>query len=235
MFYVIATPIGNLEDITLRALRVLREVDFVLCEDTRRTAKLLQHYKIKTSTFSYHAHSKQRCIKKILDLLEKGKDLALVCDSGTPGISDPGVKLVSRLVGTAKRADTQVRPYEITCVPGPSALTAAASISSLSTNHFLFLGFLPRKKGRKKLLKSLGEEKRTIIFYESPHRIKKTLKEFREFLGEIKIEVFRELTKKFETVYRGSTSEVLAKLPEKVKGEIVVIVSPSRGVIYHAP
>jgi len=204
----------------LRALRVLRGVDLILCEDTRITGKLVKHYQIKTRLLSYHTHSGEKRTSRVLNLLKEGKDLALVTDSGTPGISDPGARLISQLVSEDPEAG-------IFCVPGPSALTAAASLSAFPTNRFLFLGFLPRKKGRKKLLESLPKTKGTIIFYESPYRIKKTLKELQGILQNRPVEVFRELTKKFETIYRGQAKEVLANLPDKVRGEIVVIIGPS--------
>jgi len=220
MLYIVATPIGNLEDISLRALRILREVDLILCEDTRITSRLLSRHQIKAALSSYHAHSKEKQTRRIFDLLGQGKNVALVTDAGTPGVSDPGAKLINQLISSHPNV-------EIVCVPGPSALTAAASLSSFPTNRFLFLGFLPRKKGKKKLLASLAENKGTIIFYESPYRIKKTLLELQGILQDRKIEVFRELTKKFETVYRGSIQDVLAGLDNRVRGEIVVIIGPA--------
>lgn len=218
MFYLIATPIGNLEDITLRALRVLKSVDCIFCEDTRVTQKLLQHYKIRKALVSYHAHSKFKRLHYLLQLLRQGKEVAYITDAGTPGISDPGVKIVQWLRNKAPE-------IEMTSIPGPSALAMAASLSAFSMNKFLFLGFLPRKKGRKRLLESWSELEYPIVFYESPYRIKKTLAEIAEILADLEVEVFRELTKRFETIYRGKISAVLKQLPEKVKGELVVIIN----------
>jgi 16S rRNA (cytidine1402-2'-O)-methyltransferase len=174
MLYIVGTPIGNLEDISLRALRILTGVDFILCEDTRVTRKLLDHYKIKTLTISYHQHSNIKKIDYILDLLEKNKDLALVSDAGTPGISDPGGKLVQAVA--EKFGDR----LEIESIPGPSAVTAALSISGLPTDKFVFLGFLPHKKGRQTFLKKIIESVFPVVVYESKHRIIKLLDELEE-------------------------------------------------------
>ena len=211
--YVVATPIGNLEDITLRALRILKEVDFIACEDTRVTIKLLNHFNIKKPLISFYQHSKISKVNKLLDLLSEGKDIALVADAGTPGIADPGCKLISEAV----KAN-----IEVISIPGPSALIAALSVSGFPADQFLFLGFLPQKKGRQKKLQELTKEKRTIVFYESPHRIQKLLPELKDYFGDQEILVCRELTKKFETIYRGKISEVLVKV--KPKGEFVVII-----------
>ncbi|MBU4332001.1 16S rRNA (cytidine(1402)-2'-O)-methyltransferase [Patescibacteria group bacterium] len=219
MLYIVATPIGNLSDITLRTLDTLKQVDLILCEDTRHTQKLLSHYNIKTPTLSYHQHSRLTKLEQIIKLLEAGKNLALVTDAGTPGISDPGGKLVAEVV--EKLGDG----VKIETIPGPSALTAAISISGLPTDSFIFLGFLPTKKGREKLFKEIAESKRTIVFYESPHRIIKTLNSLKEHCGSQQLVVCREMTKKFETTYRGVASEVLEKLSQdKIRGEFVVIV-----------
>jgi 16S rRNA (cytidine1402-2'-O)-methyltransferase len=222
-FYIVATPIGNLEDITLRALRVLKEVDLILCEDTRVTRKLLGRYEISTPTISYHTHSKLAKVAKIFKLLEEGKNLALVSDSGTPAISDPGSLLVS-----------QIREYfgdgvDIIPVPGASALTAALSAAGVPASEFLFLGFFPRKKGREKLFKEMAESRRSVIFYESPHRILKTLQSLRVHLsGSKKVVVARELTKIHEEIVSG-TIETLVEYLENdqgdIKGEFVVIIS----------
>lgn len=244
--YIVATPIGNLGDITLRALETLKSVDFVLCEDTRVTQKLLNHYEIKTPTISYHQHSKDKKINEIKKLLEEGKDLALVTDAGTPGISDPGNELIRHVViptetheaGRVEGSLSEARKgiprlssvarndsVDIVPIPGPSALTTALSISGFNTSKFLFLGFPPHKKGRKKYFEQVADAKYTIAFYESCHRIKKTLKELSEVLDEDKeVCVCRELTKKFETIYRGSITDIL-KQDMKEKGEFVVVVS----------
>ena len=224
VLYIVATPIGNLEDITLRALRVLSEVDTILCEDTRVTKKLLQKYDIKTSTLSYHAHSKLSKVEKIYKLLEEGKNLALVSDAGTPTISDPGSFLISQI---RKRFEQSV---EIIAIPGASALTAALSVSGVPASEFLFLGFLPHKKGRQKLFKEIAESGRTVVFYESPHRILKTLESLDSSLGGGKeVVIARELTKIHEEVVSGTPDELLAILkeyPKKQKGEFVVIIRP---------
>jgi len=216
MLYIVATPIGNLEDITLRALRILCESDLILCEDTRQTRKLLWHYKIKTPTLSYHQHSKNYRTEQIVKMLKQNKTLALVSDAGTPGISDPGNKLISAI--------SQIPDILISLIPGPSALTAAASCSGLSCDSFLFLGFIPAKRRRKKIFQEIAESQRTVIFYESCHRIKKTLHQLADLLDDRRqIVAARELTKKFETIYRGSAAEIAkSDLPEK--GEFVVVV-----------
>jgi 16S rRNA (cytidine1402-2'-O)-methyltransferase len=217
--YIIATPIGNLEDVTLRALRILKEVDLVLCEDTRQTRKLLDRYEIKTPTLSYHQHSKLQKIEQIIELLRNGKSLAMVSDAGTPAISDPGGKLVEEIL-LALRDGAAIIP-----IPGPSAVTAAASISGFPTDKFLFLGFPPHKKGRNKFFQRIAESDLTTIFYESTHRIFKSMEELRTAAGERQIVVCRELTKMFETTYRGTVSEVIEKLKaDTTKGEFAVVV-----------
>jgi len=219
--YVTGTPIGNLEDITLRALRIFKEVDTILCEDTRVTKKLLSHYDIHTKTMSYHAQSKLSKIDTIIGLLEEGKDLALVSDAGTPTISDPGSLLVSEI---RKR----LPETEIVAVPGASAVVSALSIAGVPTNDFIFLGFLPHKKGRETLFKEISETKRTVVFYESPHRILKTLNSLIKFAPEKKVSLAREITKMYEEVLQGTAQELLEKLEndtQKQRGEFVVIVS----------
>jgi 16S rRNA (cytidine1402-2'-O)-methyltransferase len=217
--FIVATPIGNLEDISLRALRILKEVDLILCEDTRVTKKLLDRYQIKKPLVSYHQHSKLQRIDYIISLLKEGKNLALVSDSGTPGVSDPGNKLVNEVVNQL------IDRVKIVPIPGPSALTCAASVSGFPMEKFLFLGFLPKKKKRKEILKEIVESKYPVIFYESPYRIIKTLKELGGMNKELEIVVAKELTKKFETIYRGKIEKVLEKmLKDKIKGEFVVIV-----------
>lgn len=220
--YIVATPIGNLEDITLRALRVLKEVDLILCEDTRVTKRLLDKYEIATPTMSYHAQSKLSKVEKIFDLLKEGKNLALVSDAGTPTISDPGCLLVQQV--REKFGDT----VSIVPVPGPSAVLSALSVSGFPTSEFLFLGFLPHKKGRETLFKEIAIAKRTVVFYESPHRILKTLESLKKHLHpKRRILVARELTKIYEEHTIGEPEEVLTHFmnhPDRVRGEFVVIV-----------
>jgi 16S rRNA (cytidine1402-2'-O)-methyltransferase len=217
--YIVATPIGNLEDTSKRALRILSEVDLILCEDTRVTKKLLEHYQIKTPTLSYHQHSQLKKVDYILDLLKQNKSLALVSDAGTPGISDPGNKLISSIV-TSPDLVVKIVP-----IPGPSAVTAVASISGFPMDKFIFLGFPPAKNKRKKFFEEIINSKHPAIFYESPYRIIKSLKELGIMNEELKVVVARELTKKFETVYQGKIKEVIKKIErDKTKGEFVVIV-----------
>jgi 16S rRNA (cytidine1402-2'-O)-methyltransferase len=219
--YIIATPIGNLADITIRALRVLEEVDLILCEDTRVTRKLLNHYNLKTPVESYHQHSKLKKVNKIIDLLKQGKNLALVSDSGTPGISDPGNKLIEQIKACLpERQDVEIIP-----IPGASAITAIASISGFPMNKFVFLGFPPHKKARQKFFKQVADSKYPVVIYESPYRILKTLKELNE-AGKFDIVVGRELTKKFETVYRGDIKDIIKQI--KPKGEFVIATCPPK-------
>lgn len=218
---VIATPIGNLEDMTLRAVRILGECDAVLCEDTRVTAKLLQRYHIKRPMISYHAHSKLLKNEKVFALLEEGKHLALVSDAGTPAISDPGAHLVALI-------RERLPETKIEAIPGPSSLTAALSVSGIHADQFLFLGFLPHKKGRQKALDRAVSSGHTIVFFESPHRITKLLVELRERVPERTVAVLQELSKLFETGTTGSVEEVCAKFESgevPSKGEFVVVVS----------
>ena len=220
--FIVATPIGNLEDISLRALRTLKEVDIILCEDTRVTRKLLSRYDITTQVLSYHQHSQLRKVNYIADLLREGKDLALVSDSGTPGISDPGNKLIDFL--TRNNIDLRIIP-----IPGCSALITAASISGFPMDRFTFLGFPPHKKKRNKFFEELLKTEHPVIFYESPHRIIKALEEIgnksEEFNIVPRIIVCRELTKKFETIYRGLINEVIKNIKDdKIKGEFTVII-----------
>jgi 16S rRNA (cytidine1402-2'-O)-methyltransferase len=217
--YIVATPIGNLEDITLRALRILKEVDLILCEDTRETQKLMNKYEIDTKLLSYHEHSKLQRVEYIIELLKNGKKLALVSDAGTPAISDPGGKLVEEILRTLGEH------VKIIPIPGPSAVIAAASISGFPTDKFLFMGFPPHKKGRNKFFQKIAEAEETVIFYESTYRILKSLDELRAAIGERQVVVCRELTKMFESIYRGTVSEVLEKLKtDTIKGEFVVVV-----------
>ena len=215
--YIVGTPIGNLEDISLRALRILKEVDFILCEDTRVTKRLLDHYGIQTPTLSYHQHSKLQKIQEIGDLLGKGKNLALVSDAGTPGISDPGNKLVAEIAKT-------IPEVRIVPIPGASATSAVASIAGLSMDRFLFLGFPPQKNKRKKFFEEVAASKYPVILYESPHRILKTLKELEAINATLQVVVARELTKKFETTYRGTINEVIQNIQkDPLRGEFVIV------------
>ncbi|PIZ00142.1 16S rRNA (cytidine(1402)-2'-O)-methyltransferase [bacterium (Candidatus Howlettbacteria) CG_4_10_14_0_8_um_filter_40_9] len=219
MLYIVATPIGNLKDITLRALEVLKEIDIIACEDTRHTKILLDHYNIQKPLISYFQHSKLSKITKIIELMESGKSVALVTDAGTPGIADPGGILVDQVT---KELGDQV---EIIAIPGANAAVSALSISGFNTDEFVFYGFLPHKKGRQTKLKEIAIEKRVSVLYESPYRIKKLLNEILEFVGDREIVVCRELTKKFEEIYRGKVSEVIDQVKEK--GEFVVIINKS--------
>ena len=223
--YIVATPIGNLEDITYRAIRVLSEVDLILCEDTRITKRLLEKYDINTRLESYHAHTSEGKHQYILDVVLGEKDVALVSDAGTPTISDPGVKIIDLV---RKHPELEV---EIIAIPGASAVTSALSVSGIPSSEFLFLGFLPHKKGREKLFTEISETKRTVAFYESTHRIIKTLSKLAEILGdEREVAVARELTKIHEQTVRGTAREVLEYFEnnlDKVKGEFVVIVGAS--------
>jgi len=219
---VVATPIGNMEDITLRALRVLGEVDLVLCEDTRVAKKLLDRHELSVPTMRYDAHSTRGTQEKILALLEEGKHLALISDAGTPSISDPGSHIVALVY-------ERMPEVVVEAIPGASALTAALSISGIPASDFLFLGFLPHKKGRQTLMGEIAESKRPVVFYESAHRITKALASLREVLPpERMVVVARELTKLFEEVVRGSADDVakyFEEHPDKVRGELVVLVS----------
>ncbi|MDB5259513.1 MAG: hypothetical protein JWO73_721 [Candidatus Taylorbacteria bacterium] len=240
IFYVIGTPIGNLEDITLRAIRIMKEVDLVLCEDTRMTRKLFDKYAIPTASMSYHAQSKLSKTDTILDMLAAGKNLALVSDAGTPGISDPGSMLVSK-IRERFAPELAAGEMKIESIPGPSALTAALSIAGVPCSDFTFLGFLPHKKGRETLFKEMIASERTTVFYESPHRILKALESIAALSAEPaeksykdkelspkRLTIARELTKMFEQIVSGTPAEVLAYFnahPDKVRGEFVVIIS----------
>ncbi|MGM0471055.1 MAG: 16S rRNA (cytidine(1402)-2'-O)-methyltransferase [Bacillota bacterium] len=214
--YICGTPIGNLEDISLRALRILQEVDYIAAEDTRRTQNLLNHYDIDTSLISYHEHNEEERSKEIIDRLQSGEQIALVSDAGMPGISDPGYKLTS----LADQEGIRVVP-----IPGPTAMTAALVASGLPTDKFIFEGFLPRKdKQRQERLKKLSAETRTIVFYESPYRLKESLEHILEVLGDREIAVWREITKKFEEKVSGTVSEVLEHFRNnQPQGEFTII------------
>ena len=219
--YLVATPIGNLEDITYRAVRVLSEVDLILCEDTRVTINLLNKYGINKPTMSYHSQSKLSKIDKILELINEGKTLALVSDAGTPTISDPGSVLVSKI-------REEYPDMEIIAIPGASALVSALSVSGLPSSEFVFLGFLPHKKGRETLFKEISEMKRTVVFYESPHRIMKTLDSLKKYVGDRKVVIAREISKIYEQIVSGSSTEVeqyFLNNQDKVRGEFVVLIS----------
>lgn len=217
--YLVATPIGNLEDITLRAIRILKEVDVVLCEDTRTTGVLFERYNITTKRIPYNDENAKKMESAVRSLLEEGKSLALVSDAGTPGVSDPGRSLLS-LVRTA------FPKIPITAIPGASALTTALSLSGWS-GAVTYVGFLPHKKGRHTALCAIQARSEATLLFESPHRIEKALKELKDILPERRLWVFRELTKKFETVLSGTPDELLqhyAQHPDQVRGEFVVLV-----------
>ena len=218
MLYLVPTPIGNLEDITLRALRILREADLVACEDTRTSGTLLSHYDIDTPTTSYHEHNEHRKAPRLVKRLQAGHTLALITDAGTPGISDPGFLLAR----AAREAGVHVE-----ALPGATALVPALVASALPAHRFAFEGFLPKKKGRQSRLQALAGEERTMIFYESPHRLLRTLAELADAFGaERPAAVARELTKRYEEIRRGTLSELRSYFSEKdkVRGEIVVLV-----------
>jgi 16S rRNA (cytidine1402-2'-O)-methyltransferase len=223
MLYIVATPIGNLEDMTLRGITTLQEVDFILSEDTRVTKKLLNHFDIDTPTISFHEHSDENKYQKVFELLEEGKNLALVTDAGTPAISDPGAFLVKEV--REKMPDIKISP-----IPGASAITAALSVAGLSKKEFIFLGFPPHKKGRKTFFENVAKNSESeipTVFYESKHRIIKALEALNENCPDKNILVLREMTKMFEEIISGKPSEILEKIqatPEKTKGEFVVIV-----------
>ncbi len=217
--YIISTPIGNLKDITLRALETLEAADFILCEDTRITSRLLNHYNISKKLISFNAVSEKKKIPNVIARIKSGDNCALVSDAGTPAISDPGVRLISEAIK---------EQIDVVPVPGTSAVITALTISGLPTDSFIFEGFLPQKKGRQKKLKELAEEKRTIILYESTYRIKKLVDELAEYLPDRYIVVCRELTKKFEETWRGYPNEIKEVIDEKIsKGEFVIVVAPN--------
>lgn len=215
--FLVPTPIGNLEDITLRAIRVLKEVDFILAEDTRTSGKLLQHFDISTPMQSHHMHNEHKKVDTIVNRLLGGETIALISDAGTPGISDPGFLLTRACIA---------QHIEVECLPGATAFVPALVNSGLPNDKFVFEGFLPVKKGRQTRLLLLAEEARTLIIYESPHKLLKTLSQFLEYFGsERQISVSRELTKMYEETIRGTVSEVLEHFSQKPpKGEIVIII-----------
>ncbi len=217
ILYICGTPIGNLEDITFRALRILKKVKLIAAEDTRHTKKLLNYYQINTKVTSYYEYNKFKKASYLVERLKDGQEIALVSDAGMPGISDPGYVLIN----LALKNDIKIIP-----VPGVSALITALVVSGLPTDKFVFEGFLPRKtKERKKYFKSIENEERTIIFYETPHRLKKALKDMLDTWGDRKIIIARELTKKYEEIIRGKLSQVLNEINTKeIKGEITLVV-----------
>ena len=215
---LIPTPIGNLADITQRSVEALKSVDLILCEDTRRTIKLLNHLDIKKTLKSFHKFNEHSLIQKIINELESGKNIGLVSDAGTPGISDPGYLIVKNCIE---------KDIKIECLPGPTALIPALVVSGLPCERFIFEGFFPVKKGRKTRLEELSNEKRTMVFYESPYKLIKTLNDFKScFGGNRVISVSKEISKIHETVFRGSINNVLLELEEaKIKGEYVIVVN----------
>ena len=226
MLYIVATPIGNLEDITLRAISVLRSADFILAEDTRVTRVLLDKYNIPVKAISYHQHSKIQKTEQIIEWLKEGKNLALVTDAGTPGINDPGNYLVMKCLEAMP--DLKIVP-----IPGANAAVTALSISGFSTDKFIYLGFPPHKKGRRTFFQRINLLEDTVVFYESKHRILKALGELKEYsiLGERQILLARELTKQFETIYRGTVDQIMLKLnshKDNLLGEFVVVIGPRK-------
>lgn len=240
ILYIIATPLGNLGDITLRALEILKSVDLVVCEDTRQSIKLLNHFNIAKPLVSYFQHSKLSKIEYIAEQLAQGKNIALVTDAGTPGISDPGGQLVSFLVnqfvsqGTDSEAISRAKPtsrqteeLKIVPIPGPCAAIAALSICGFPTDKFNFMGFPPHKKGRETYFKKLSVADETVVFYESTHRILKAMEQLKLLMPERQIVVAREITKMFESIYRGTAEEILTILnsdKNNLKGEFVIVV-----------
>ena len=218
--YLVPTPIGNLEDITLRAIRVLGEVDGILAEDTRNSGQLLKHLNISKPLYSHHAHNEHTGVQGVIKMLKEGKSLALISDAGTPGISDPGYLLVKACVDNG---------IEVESLPGATAFVPALVNSGFPTDRFVYEGFLPHKKGRQTRWKALAEEERTIVLYESPHRLVKALEQIIEFISADRlVMVGRELSKMHEQMVRGTATEVLAYFvahPDKVRGEIVIVIA----------
>ena len=220
MLYIVGTPIGNMEDITYRAVKTLGNVDYIFAEDTRVSRKLLTHYEIKNTLYQYHEHNKSHQIENIINLLKDGKNIALITDAGTPCISDPGYELVD----IAHQNDIKV-----VTIPGASSVIAGASISGLNLRRMAYEGFLPKKKGRQTLFNKLKEEERTIIILESPNRILRTLKDINEYLGNRYVVIARELTKVYEEVIRGNVIDLIDKIEKKpLKGEIVLLIKSKK-------
>lgn len=220
ILYIVATPIGNLEDMTYRGVRILKSVDLIACEDTRQTKKLLDNYHIDTKTISYHQHSKENKVDQIIEMLKNGKSVALVSDAGTPAVSDPGAELIFEAIKNK---------INVVPIPGVSAVTTLSSISANKSGKFLFLGFLPKKKGRKTLLENVKiqilnfkKDKISIIIYESPHRVVRTLQDFSK-IGNWQVVIGREMTKKFEEIIRGNILDIIEELKDKkIKGEVSI-------------
>lgn len=214
--YLVPTPIGNLDDITLRAIKVLNEVDVILAEDTRTSGKLLKHHNISKPLQSYHIFNEHQAAAKLVERMNAGETFALISDAGTPSISDPGFLLVRETIAAG---------LEVNCLPGATAFVPALVNSGLPSDKFVFEGFLPHKKGRQTRLKKLAEEERTIILYESPHRLIKSLEQLKEFLGDRQASVSREISKMFEETVRGTFSELIEHFNKNgVKGEFVVVI-----------
>ena len=214
--YIVSTPIGNLADMTLRAVAILQQVHLIAAEDTRHSRKLLAHYAIQTPLWSFHDFNKERQAPKLIEQLSQGKSVALISDAGTPGISDPGFYLIREAIR---------RGITVQAIPGPTALIPALVVSGLPVHRFAFDGYPPAKKGRKKFFEQLQPERRTMILYESPHRLLRTLRDILSYLGDRHLVVARELTKKFEQVYRGRASEVLNYFENtSIRGEIVLVI-----------
>jgi len=218
ILYFVPTPVGNLEDMTFRAIKVLKEVDYILCEDTRTSGVLLKHYEISKPTRSYHLHNEHHVTEKIIQQLKDGDTIALITDAGTPGISDPGYLLA--------KAGAEAG-IEMICLPGATAFVPALVVSGLPNNEFLFAGFLPQKKGRQTKLSQLAAEKKTIVLYESPHKINTTLEQIKEIFGEdTRVSLSREISKKFEETKRGNINELIEFSKSKtLKGEIVLVIN----------
>ena len=217
---MVATPIGNLGDISARAQEILSAVSFIACEDTRVTKKLLSHLSLSQELVSLHHHTPPSQVRKIVDRIASGVDAAYVSDAGTPGLADPGGKLVA----AASAAGIKVVP-----IPGPSAAVAALSVAGLPANAYLFLGYPPHKKGRQKFFKEVAESKPTVVMFESTHRILKTLRELAQAIEQRPVVVARELTKMYETIYRGSAQDIIKQLESSsTKGELVIVVSPRK-------
>lgn len=217
MLYLVPTPIGNLEDITHRAIRVLKEVDIILAEDTRTSAPLLKHFGVEKRVLSHHQHNEHKAVSEIIRFLKEGQDIALISDAGTPAISDPGYLLVREAIKN---------DIEVVCLPGATAFVPALVNSGLPNDRFVFEGFLPIKKGRQTRLKALADEQRTMIFYESPHRITKTLQDFSEYFGPARqASISREISKLYEETKRGSIEELISHFESNmIKGEFVICI-----------
>ena len=222
--FIVATPIGNLGDITFRAVEVLKSVDFVLAEDTRVARKLLSHLGVSKPLISFREHSSPKVLERILNLLKEEKDLALVTDAGTPGISDPGQRLIERISELGKLGEIHIIP-----IPGASALSAIISVSNIDLSEFLFLGFPPHKKGRETFFKYVAKSELPVILFESPHRIQKTLIQLQKFCGDSYVNIGRELTKIYEEIFRGTLPEAQAHfVGEKQRGEFVIVMSKEK-------